>query len=316
MKLTRCNINDIRYRDVCVERQWWGINNYRGLLAQKYRVHTEDKTIDSIDQPPSYKMTLDLFPGFPQTHTEYYHKSTPLLLPHFTIILLDLLVRPHSSKNGSGYTKRLMDHYVSVMQELGFDKFNLVGHDRGARVAYRLAFDMPERLNRVVAVDVVPTASMFQGFGNVKAALKGYHWLFLGQPEPFLEPIIGSTEGGGRMFFEHNLASWTATTLNCFDEVAMEQYREAYCNEEKIHTTSKIIGPRCSLIGCIMRNWRRGRFKCLCLLFGAKRAFSQRQWRKARKRDLRRYGRSIVRVFRVKVWIVDFHPRGSRGTGE
>lgn len=68
---------------------------------------------------------------------------------------------------------------------------------------------MPERLNRVVAVDVVPTASMFQGFWNVKAALKGYHWLFLGQPEPFPELIIGSTEGGGRMFLEHSLASWS-----------------------------------------------------------------------------------------------------------
>lgn len=193
---------------------------------------------------PRNKRPLLLLHGFPQTHAEY-HKLTPLLLPHFTIILLDLRgygassSGPHSSKNGSGYTKRLMGHdCVSVMQQLGFDKFDLVGHDRGARVAYRLAFDMPERLNRVVAVDIVPTASMFRGFGNVKAALKGYHWLFLGQPEPFPERMIGSTEGGGRMFLEHSLASWTATTtLDCFDATAMQQYREAYCNEEKIHTT-------------------------------------------------------------------------------
>ena len=189
------------------------------------------------------KEPLLLVHGFPQTHIEF-HKIIPYLLPHFTIVLLDLRGYgasssvPHSS-NGSGYTKRLMGQdCVSVMEQLGYDKFSIVGHDRGARVAYRLAFDTPERLNKVVVVDIVPTASMFRNFGNAKGALKGYHWLFLAQPEPFPERLIGSTEGGGRMFLEHTLASWTATSsLHSFDSTAMQKYEEAYCNEEKIHTT-------------------------------------------------------------------------------
>lgn len=125
------------------------------------------------------------------------------------------------------------------MEQLGFGdkKFTIADHDRGARVAYRVAFDFPERLDKVVVIDIVPTASMFQGFGNVKAGLKVYHWLFLEQPEPFLEMMIGAGEGG-KMFLEHTLSLWTATgTLDNFDSTTIEKYREAYCKPDRIHTT-------------------------------------------------------------------------------
>lgn len=196
-----------------------------------------------VSQPKESKPPLLLLHGFPQTHAEF-HKIAPLLAPHFTLILLDLRgygasSSPHST-NGSGYSKRLMGQdCVSVMEQLGFSdqKISIVGHDRGARVAYRLAFDMPERLDKIVVVDIVPTGSMFQGFGNVKAGLKGYHWLFLAQLEPFPEKMIGAGEGG-KMFLEHSFSSWTATgTLESFDSAVIDRYREAYCNEEKIHTT-------------------------------------------------------------------------------
>ncbi|KAL2834375.1 Alpha/Beta hydrolase protein [Aspergillus cavernicola] len=195
----------------------------------------------------SPKPPLLLIHGFPQTHIEF-HKIAPLLLPHFTLILLDLRgygassPAPHGSNNGSGYTKRLMGQdCVSVMEQLGFgdEKFAVVGHDRGARVAYRLAFDSPERVSKVVVVDVVPTASMFAGFGDVKAGLKAYHWLFLAQPAPFPERMISGDGGGGKVFLEHCLASWTAsgTLEESFSSTAMERYREAYCREENIHST-------------------------------------------------------------------------------
>lgn len=197
-----------------------------------------------VSEPKGTKPPLLLLHGFPQTHIEF-HKITPFLLPHFTIILLDLRGYgasssvPHSS-NGSGYSKRLMGQdCISVMEQLGYgdEKFAIFGHDRGARVAYRLAFDMLEKLSKVVVVDIVPTASMFRGFGDVKAGLKAYHWLFLAQPEPFPERMIGANEDG-RVFLEHTLSSWTAAgTLENFDSEAMVKYREAYCNEEKIHTS-------------------------------------------------------------------------------
>ncbi|KAL4936175.1 Alpha/Beta hydrolase protein [Aspergillus oleicola] len=100
------------------------------------------------------KPPLLLLHGFPQTHAEF-HRLAPLLLPHFTLILIDLRGYGSSSPvsqstNGSGYTKRVMGQdCLSVMDQLGYtDRFNVLGHDRGARVAYRLAFDSPERVEK------------------------------------------------------------------------------------------------------------------------------------------------------------------------
>ncbi|KAL4949666.1 Alpha/Beta hydrolase protein [Aspergillus filifer] len=198
-------------------------------------VHNEtDKT-----KPP-----LLLLHGFPQTHVEY-HRLAPLLLPHFTLILIDLRGYGASSpvlhsENGSGYTKRLMGQdCLSIMEQLGYtDKFNVLGHDRGARVAYRLAFDAPERVEKVIVTDIVPTAHMFRSFGNASAAVKGYHWLFLAQPAPFPEEMILGADGG-RKFLARSLASWTAgQDLSCFDSDVLGLYREAYVDrEENIHAT-------------------------------------------------------------------------------
>ncbi|CZR32583.1 uncharacterized protein FPRO_01987 [Fusarium proliferatum ET1] len=189
----------------------------------------------------STKPPLLLLHGFPQTHVEY-HRVIPSLLPHFSIILLDLRGYGESatvpSTNGSGYSKRLMaNDCISVMSQLGYDKFLLVGHDRGARVAYRLAFDHPEAVSKVVVIDIIPTAAMFQGFGDVTAGLKAYHWLFLAQPDPFPETMIQGTDNG-KHYLEHTLASWTRKkTLEDFDERALEEYRKAYCSETRIHST-------------------------------------------------------------------------------
>ncbi|KAJ3534568.1 hypothetical protein NM208_g3179 [Fusarium decemcellulare] len=187
------------------------------------------------------KPPLLLLHGFPQTHVEF-HPIIPSLLPHFSIVLLDLRGYGASSTvpstNGSGYSKRLMaQDCVSVMSQLGYDKFTVVGHDRGARVAYRLAFDQPQVLEKLVVVDILPTAAMFRGFGDANAGLKAYHWLFLAQPAPFPETMIKGTDNG-KGFLEHTLASWTKLrTLAHFDEPSLEEYTNAYCSEERIHST-------------------------------------------------------------------------------
>jgi haloacetate dehalogenase len=187
------------------------------------------------------KPPLLLIHGYPQTHVTF-HKVTPYLQPHFRVVLVDLRGYGASSivpsSNGSGYTKRLMaEDCISVMAQLGYDKFTAVGHDRGARVAYRLAFDHPEKLHKIAVLDIIPTAAMFRGFGNATRAVKTYHWLFLAQAEPFPERMIVGTDGG-RLFLEHSLASWSAKRdLHAFDADALELYREAYCSEERIHST-------------------------------------------------------------------------------
>ncbi|KAF4946512.1 hypothetical protein FGADI_11150 [Fusarium gaditjirri] len=189
----------------------------------------------------SGKPPLLLLHGFPQTHVEF-HRIIPSLLPHFSIVLVDLRGYGQSaivpSTNGSGYSKRLMaNDCIFVMSQLGYKTFLLIGHDRGARVAYRLAFDHPEAVSKVAVIDIIPTAAMFQGFGDVTAGLKAYHWLFLAQPEPFPENLIQSTDNG-KQFLEHTLASWTRKkTLDDFDERAIDEYRSAYCNGTRIHST-------------------------------------------------------------------------------
>ncbi|KAF5707965.1 haloacetate dehalogenase H-1 [Fusarium mundagurra] len=189
----------------------------------------------------SGKPPLLLLHGFPQTHVEY-HRIIPSLLPHFSIILLDLRGYGQSatvpSTSGSGYSKRLMaNDCVSVMSKLGYNEFLLAGHDRGARVAYRLAFDHPAAVLKLVVIDIIPTAAMFQGFGDVAAGLQAYHWLFLAQPESFPENLIQGADNG-KHYLEHTIASWTRKkTLEDFDERALEEYRKAYCHKERIHST-------------------------------------------------------------------------------
>ncbi|UPL02298.1 hypothetical protein LCI18_013232 [Fusarium solani-melongenae] len=189
----------------------------------------------------SGKPPLLLLHGFPQTHAEF-HPIIPSLLPHFSIVLIDLRGYGASSvvpsTNGSGYSKRLMaQDCASVMAQLGYEKFTLIGHDRGARVAYRLAFDQPQTLVKVVVVDIIPTAAMYRGFGDVHAGLRAYHWLFLAQPAPFPETMIKGTDNG-KGFLEHTLATWTKKrSLADFDEAALEEYKDAYCSEERIHST-------------------------------------------------------------------------------
>lgn len=182
---------------------------------------------------------LLLLHGYPQTHVEW-HKIAGRLAERFTLVLMDLRGYGASfiprSEDGDGMSKRAMGRdAVAVMEHLGYRKFRLAGHDRGGRAAYRLAYDQPERLERVATIDIVPTASMFRDMGKPKSALKKYHWLFLAQPAPFPERMI---EASGQYFLEHTLASWTAgNDLSAFDPRALASYRAAFKEPDRIHAT-------------------------------------------------------------------------------
>jgi haloacetate dehalogenase len=182
---------------------------------------------------------LLLLHGYPQTHVEW-HKIAAGLAAHFTVVAMDLRgygasFSPHGTSQGAGMSKRAMGgDAIAVMEALGFARFRLVGHDRGGRVAYRLAFDRPERLERIAVIDIIPTAAMFQGLANTTSALNKYHWLFLAQPAPFPETLIGAAP---RYFLEHTLVSWTKSkSLDAFDPAAREAYLAAF-DAAHIHTT-------------------------------------------------------------------------------
>jgi haloacetate dehalogenase len=180
---------------------------------------------------------LVLLHGYPQSHLMWRHVA-PALAARFTVVLPDLRGYGCSSipgsRNGEGFSKRVMAaDIVALMRELGHERFCLAGHDRGARVGYRLALDHPQRVEKLAVLDIVPTEEMWRGMDAARA-LSVYHWMFLAQPEPLPETLIARS---AREYVDHTLASWTATrSLDCFG-IALESYRAAFADPARIHAT-------------------------------------------------------------------------------
>ena len=139
---------------------------------------------------------LLLLHGHPQTHA-MWHLVAPALTRHFTVVMMDLRgygdsVRPPSGANHEAYSKRAMAlDAVAVMQHYGFDRFAVLAHDRGARVAHRLAVDHPLRVIRLMLLDVAPTLAMYENTTQAFATAY-WHWFFLIQPPPLPEALIES----------------------------------------------------------------------------------------------------------------------------
>jgi haloacetate dehalogenase len=139
---------------------------------------------------------LLLLHGHPQTHV-MWHQVAPELAKHFTLVMMDLRGygdsgRPAATADHATYSKREMAlDAVSVMQHLGFDTFQVLAHDRGARVAHRLAADHPQAVSRLMLLDIAPTLSMYEQTG-LDFATAYWHWFFLIQPPPLPEALIES----------------------------------------------------------------------------------------------------------------------------
>ena len=137
-----------------------------------------------------------LLHGNPQTHV-MWHKIAPRLAREFTVIAADLRgygdsSKPADGENHSNYSKRSMAlDQIEVMSHFGFEKFAVVGHDRGGRVGHRLALDHPDRITKLVVIDIVPTYKLLHNVSN-EVATAFYHWFFLVQPAPFPETLIAN----------------------------------------------------------------------------------------------------------------------------
>ncbi|MGK2964800.1 MAG: alpha/beta fold hydrolase [Tepidiformaceae bacterium] len=174
--------------------------------------------------------------GYPQSHV-MWHAVAPLLAEHFTVVTPDLRGYGDSSKpasiGGSAYSKRVMaQDLVEVMSALGFEQFALAGHDRGGRVAYRLAFDHPGRVTRLATLDITPTHATFAPM-DFRGALGAFHWFLLAQPAPLPEQLIGAAP---LAWLHHLLARWAAPGF-VFDPAALAEYERTFSDPEVIRAT-------------------------------------------------------------------------------
>jgi haloacetate dehalogenase len=159
------------------------------------RIKTSGATINLVHGgkgPP-----VLLLHGIPETYV-LWRKVAPLLAQDFFLVITDLRgygdsSKPPEGENHAAYSKRAMaQDQVEVMEHLGFRKFALVGHDRGGRVAHRLALDHADRLTRLAILDIVPTYTLYRNITK-EFATTFYHWFFLVQPAPFPETIVGNS---------------------------------------------------------------------------------------------------------------------------
>ena len=173
---------------------------------------------------------LLLLHGFPQTHM-MWAQIAPKLAQNFTVICADLRGYGASGKpNGTeNYSFRAMGQdQLSLMSALGFTRFHLAGHDRGGRVAHRIALDAPQRITSLTVMDIVPTHHLLDEL-HQSVAKAYYHWFFLAQPAPFPETLIAADPD---YFYQSCLLGWGAAKLEQFPANQLQAYRLAWRNPE------------------------------------------------------------------------------------
>lgn len=180
---------------------------------------------------------LLLLHGYPQTHA-MWHRVAPALAERFTVVATDLRGygasgKPEGAPDHGDYSKRVMAaDQIRVMASLGFERFRVAGHDRGARVAHRMVLDHEARIDRWAVLDIVPTRTMYARTDR-RFAEAYYHWFFLIQPAPFPERMIG---GDPDFFLTRHLGS-RHSGLAAFDPDALAAYRKAFRDPATIHAT-------------------------------------------------------------------------------
>ena len=172
--------------------------------------------------------------GNPQTHV-MWHKVAPILLKNFTIICPDIpgygkSFKPKLSHNHEGYSKKNMARDISeFMSLLGFNSYYIVAHDRGARIAHRLALDFPDKVIKIILLDIIPTIEHFERT-NMDFAMGYYHWFWLAQRSPIPESVINKAPE--EWFFAHT--SREKKDRKFFSPLALEDYLECLKNPATI----------------------------------------------------------------------------------
>ncbi len=216
------------------------MNTSRPDLFPGYRVFdlpTSGTTIHGVTGgagPP-----LLLLHGYPQTHA-LWHKVAGQLADRFTIVAADLRGygdsgKPATTADHAPYSKREMAlDMAEVMAALGHERFFVCGHDRGGRVAHRLALDHAERVASIAVIDIAPTREMYRGTGEAFARAYA-HWFYLIEPAPFPERMIGRAEQAEE-YWRKKCGSGSAG-MSPFAPEALAEYLRCFADPAMVHAT-------------------------------------------------------------------------------
>ncbi|TCV95270.1 alpha/beta hydrolase [Biostraticola tofi] len=177
-----------------------------------------------------------LLHGFPQTMAIWARIAPALVARGYCVVCADLRGygasdKPPAETGLMNYGFRAMARdQVMLMQALGHSHFHVIGHDRGARTAHRMALDYPDTVKSVTLMDIVPTVVMLKDLRH-EVAKNYWHWFFLSQPAPFPERVI---QTDADFFFENCLFGWGAAGPEDFDPIQLEAYRAAWRDPETI----------------------------------------------------------------------------------
>jgi haloacetate dehalogenase len=177
-----------------------------------------------------------LLHGYPQS-LALWGGVAPILAEGFTVVCADLRgygdsSKPKGASDSSNYSFRTMaGDQVTLMHRLGFDRFHLVGHDRGGRTGHRMALDAPAVVESLAVLDIAPTYSMFMET-NRQVAGAYWHWYFLSLPAPFPERMIGADPD---YFFETCFETWGKMPIGRVAPDALAEYRRCWRDPAMIH---------------------------------------------------------------------------------
>jgi len=209
---------------------------FKGFEARRFSVNGVEIHARIPATPRADKPALLLVHGFPQSHA-MWHRVALQLSRDYWLVMPDLRgygdsAKPAGLPDHANYSKRTMaQDLVDVMDLLGCPEFFVCGHDRGGRVAHRMALDHPEKVKKLCVIDIAPTLDMYNATDMVFARAY-YHWFHLIQPWPLPEKMIGAC---ARDYLHLKLAGWGGKGLDFLEPQALADYERCFCNPSAIH---------------------------------------------------------------------------------
>lgn len=208
----------------------------RGFRAERRSANGISLNVCYDGTPAFGRAPLLLLHGFPQTHA-IWHRVAERLRQRFITVMPDLRGygdsdKPESLPDHSTYSKRAMARDVlDLMRSFGFERFFVCGHDRGGRVAHRLALDHPHAVHALAVLDISPTLTMYERT-TMEFARAYYHWFFLIQPAPLPERLIGADPV---FYLRRKLGGWGSEGLSIFDPSALREYERCFADPKAVH---------------------------------------------------------------------------------